>query len=555
MRRFFVVMLAAAVSAAAAGTVSAQSFTGPETFVAGGRPYAGDFNGDGRSDFVVTNAGTVTVLLRGADDSFTALAPDFADCGGSGEAVGDVNRDGIPDVVFSSSREFCVMQANGDGTFTRLPRVDVGHRIGDFVLSDVVGDPALDAVFISDSDLNNESVVRVAPSVGGGVITIAEAGVDFRIRSVGAGDVNGDGRADVVYLLDGSNVAATELHTLLATGAGFVHTAGVSQPQLLFSEIALCDVTGDGLADVVANRGEITTIVNVGGSFAGAPVVSASDPLNLRLGDFNRDGRLDVLVITGGLGYAPGRGDGSFGPSVSWGMGVGDAAVAFDPHNLLNVLIATSGNQQLLYRETPPITVDAGAGQTLQADNFNNVSVTLTGQITSGNSTDLQWRNGSNVLGTTASVTINLPAGVHVLTFAARVNGFEATDTVTISVAMPEALRGEPGPMGPQGEPGAKGEKGDPGATGATGAQGERGAQGEQGPIGPQGPKGDKGDQGIQGPQGPAGSSDLPPGTMILLPQGTAAPAGWSYAGTFQQTLTHGPGPAVKVTLDMYRKN
>jgi hypothetical protein len=41
---------------------------------------------------------------------------------------------------------------------------------------------------------------------------------------------------------------------------------------------------------------------------------------------------------------------------------------------------------------------------------------------------------------------------------------------------------------------------------------------------------------------------------MILLPQGAAAPSGWTYLGTFQQTLSKGPGPAVKVTLDMYRK-
>ena len=34
---------------------------------------------------------------------------------------------------------------------------------------------------------------------------------------------------------------------------------------------------------------------------------------------------------------------------------------------------------------------------------------------------------------------------------------------------------------------------------------------------------------------------------MILLPQGTAAPAGWILIGSFQQTLSRGPGPAVKV--------
>jgi hypothetical protein len=242
---------------------------------------------------------------------------------------------------------------------------------------------------------------------------------------------------------------------------------------------------------------------------------------------------------------------------VTWAIpaGSGNVAVAFDPHHLLNVVVGTGGfssHFSNLYREVPPVTVDAGADQTLQADNFNNVSATVSGQITSGGSTDLQWRNGATVIGNTASVTLNLPAGVHVLTFAARLNGFEATDTVTISVAMPEALRGAEGPIGPQGPTGATG------AAGATGAQGPIGPQGPKGDKGDKGDKGEKGDQGVQGPQGlqgPAGSSDLPAGTMILLPQGSAAPSGWSYIGSFQQTLSRGAGPAVKVTLDMYRKN
>lgn len=41
---------------------------------------------------------------------------------------------------------------------------------------------------------------------------------------------------------------------------------------------------------------------------------------------------------------------------------------------------------------------------------------------------------------------------------------------------------------------------------------------------------------------------------MILLPQGTVPPSGWVYVGSFQQVLSRGSGPAVRVTLDMYRK-
>ncbi len=80
--------------------------------------------------------------------------------------------------------------------------------------------------------------------------------------------------------------------------------------------------------------------------------------------------------------------------------------------------------------------------------------------------------------------------------------------------AGPVGPTGTSGPTGPQGDAGPVGPAGPPGPTGASGATG---GAGPQGPSGPRGPSGAAGSPGAQGPAGPAG----PPG-----PQGPAGPRG-----------------------------
>ena len=132
----------------------------------------------------------------------------------------------------------------------------------------------------------------------------------------------------------------------------------------------------------------------------------------------------------------------------------------------------------------------------------------------------------------------------------------------------PQGPQGEPGLQGPQGEPGLHGPQGEAGPAGPQGPEGRQGLQGEQGPAGPQGlegqqgpqgEKGEKGDKGDKGDQGDAGlrgeqglkgdkgdkgdpgdrgekgdkGEGLMTGSMLLLPEGSLAPAGYEYVDTF----------------------
>ena len=178
---------------------------------------------------------------------------------------------------------------------------------------------------------------------------------------------------------------------------------------------------------------------------------------------------------------------------------------------------------------TPPV-VNAGPDQTVYVNTLGEGggvgTFTLGGSFsnTVGAPTVL-WFEEFNATAAGTRPTLQRPPGTYVFTlFVYDVREMFATDSVTITVELPP-IGGNP-LIGPPGPPGNTGPQGPPG------------------PAGPQGPA---------GPPGPAGA-DWPSGALIHVVKGSPAPQGFEYVGTFRQTLPGGPGPAVHVDIDVYRK-
>src|SRR4029079_5659021 len=136
------------------------------------------------------------------------------------------------------------------------------------------------------------------------VLPAAPVPAAINTLSVAVGDVNGDGRADLVALTDNTSTNGDAVWVHLQGSDGTLGppswSYGAGKPGVIGAgAIAIGDVTGAVCADIVlATVYALDVFPQLAGGGLGAPV-AVSDSVwlaALRIGDFNRDGRLDVAA-------------------------------------------------------------------------------------------------------------------------------------------------------------------------------------------------------------------------------------------------------------------
>ena len=284
----------------------------------------GDINGDGRLDAVTSNSSAHNVVvLQGQTGGGLLVSGIYATGTGSsprGVVLGDVNGDGRLDVITAnygtSSVGILLGQTGGGLAAAGTYSVGLGSGPKGVVTGDVNGDGRLD-IITANADADNIGVLL--GQVGGGFATVNEytTGTGSSPRGVVLGDVNGDGRLDVIT----ANYGTSSVGVLLGqTGGGLAAVSAYATSEPL--RVAVGDVNGDGRRDIITTNFNTSTVGVLLGQMNGgfAPVStyttgSSSNPQGLVLGDVTGDGRLDIITANYGanaVGVLPSQMSGGF---------------------------------------------------------------------------------------------------------------------------------------------------------------------------------------------------------------------------------------------------
>ena len=276
-------------------------------------------------------------------------------------AVADLNRDTLPDLVVANDA------GNSIGILTNVKGLSCGTDWNGGAIYTTKFGPAGSAIADINRDGNLDLVVSAPDNdsleilAGDGAGHLA-APTSFALSAatspegIAAGDLNGDGVADVVT----ANKLAGNVSVCLGNGSGSFsghteYSVGANP-----NAVALADLNGDTYLDVIAaNTGSNTLSVLLGSATgvlsAAVSYTVGAGPDSLVVGDFTGDGKLDVVTSCFGSStfwLLPGTGAGTLGAGTSVGTNSGPSSLGAGDVNsdgTLDVVVAneTASNIQI----------------------------------------------------------------------------------------------------------------------------------------------------------------------------------------------------------------
>jgi hypothetical protein len=363
---------------------------------------AGDFNRDGRLDVLVNTGNSLVVSLQQQPGVYSA-AISSAVAGLTGPlAVADFNADGKLDVLAAGSTSVSLSLGQGNGTFAAPTLTSSGGMLTDLVAGDVNADGRLDGVGVSAA--SSSVVVLLGTGINGSAFAAAQS---FSVTpagqpcSVALGDVNRDGRRDIVTALCDANRLMVFLGQSPNTFAAGV-ALGSSAPN---NGVALSDFNHDGQLDVLAtNPNSVDILVNNGNmAFTLSPQMLGIHYSRPVLGDFNRDGNADLMVLDPAshfINLLPGNGNTTFlSPQsvASAGATSGFAAADFTGDTKLDLLTYDTANAVALQVNGCSVqcTTNAFAAAVTQPTGANTTDIKIA-DINSDGWLDLMTLQGLN---------------------------------------------------------------------------------------------------------------------------------------------------------------
>jgi FG-GAP-like repeat/Bacterial Ig domain/FG-GAP repeat len=222
----------------------------------------------------------------------------FINAGSNGMVAGDFNNDGKPDYLVTGSATsqagLTLRLGNGDGTFQAPINYGTasGSLIGDMAAADFDRDGNLDIV-----TGNDDGTFQVFYGNGAGryesVVSVATQSTN--VTSIAVGDFNNDGYPDIA-LTDENG--AIEIYKS-ASGKDFVYSSTITLPgQSLATRIRAASLRNNGIVDLAVLSEDAAYVLwgDGSGNFKPVSLAAYTSPADLNIGDVNQDGMADIIV-------------------------------------------------------------------------------------------------------------------------------------------------------------------------------------------------------------------------------------------------------------------
>jgi hypothetical protein len=255
------------------------------------------------------------------------------------QAVGDFNGDGHADlaVINQNSNTVSVLLGNGNGSYAPKTDYATGTTPTSVVVGDFNGDGKLD---LATANFGSKSVSVLLGNGDGTFKPRTDIALTTTPVSLTVGDFSGDGKLDLAVATE--DLSNDYVNMLRGNGDGTfqapLSTISDSAPKGItvnlepYSTIRTGDFNGDGKLDLVVvnnhdfwtqrsgliySGGTVSVMLGNGDGTLQAPQIFAvgTSPRNVAVGDFNGDGRTDFAVgnyISGTLSVFMNTGGGSF---------------------------------------------------------------------------------------------------------------------------------------------------------------------------------------------------------------------------------------------------
>jgi cyclophilin family peptidyl-prolyl cis-trans isomerase len=334
-------------------------FSGPTSIPAGGSAFDGpidvataDFNNDGRSDVAVINSDDhlyrCRILLTNNDGGFgSPFLIEGIIASVSNVSTGDFNNDGEMDLVLSRHAfpGVALLLGNGSGRFAPPTFFFTHGDITDggaygMTNGDFNGDGNLDLA-VTNNDYYGAVSILLGDGKGGFAPATIYRTSDMCAKEVVSADINGDGILDLLVLHDHFDGSIAEL---LGDGrGGFALAANYDPNPGFFSpkDLAVGDFNDDGKMDLVVLCDSNIVSISLGNGQNGFGPIAyygeggyRSD--HLALGDFNSDGEMDIALTIGAkpsVEILLGNGIGGFAPTIEHSTGTASICLAVGDFN------------------------------------------------------------------------------------------------------------------------------------------------------------------------------------------------------------------------------